>query len=80
MTKAEFLRYYREKRYIGDSVYAHFDGMHIVLETRNNLPDDPSNIIYLNTDVFHNLSEFYNALIRDANKIEKEIPKNENII
>ena len=35
------------KQYIGDSVYADFDGYHVVLTTENGLPTDPSNTIYI---------------------------------
>jgi hypothetical protein len=35
------------KQYIGDSVYADFDGYHVVLTTENGLSGDPSNRIYL---------------------------------
>lgn len=33
--------------YLGDSVYAKFDGYGIELTTRNGYPDDPRNKIYL---------------------------------
>lgn len=44
-----------EKRYLGDSVYAQYDGYHIVLTTENGLPDDPSNTIALDNSVLHAL-------------------------
>ena len=44
-----------EATYIGDSVYASFDGFMIKLETNNGLPTDPSNVIYLEPEVFYAL-------------------------
>lgn len=46
------------KRYLGDSVYANFDGYHIVLTTENGLPDDPSNRIALEPDVLGSLNRY----------------------
>lgn len=39
------------KRYLGDSVYADFDGWNIALTTENGTPADPSNIVYLEPSV-----------------------------
>lgn len=39
------------KVYLGDSVYAVYDGHGIVLTTENGLPTDPSNRIYLEPSV-----------------------------
>lgn len=44
--------------YLGDSVYASFDGVNITLETRNGLPSDPSNRIYLDPSVWEALLRF----------------------
>lgn len=51
-----------KKVYLGDSVYAAFDGYHIVLTTENGYPTDPSNTIALEPDV-------YTALMRYARTI-----------
>lgn len=40
-----------KKTYLGDSVYAESDGMHVTLTTENGLPSDPSNTIHLEDDV-----------------------------
>lgn len=50
-----------KKQYLGDSVYVSktADGRAIVLTTENGLPNDPSNEIFLE-------SEVYDALIRYA--------------
>jgi len=46
-----------DKEYLGDSVYVHTDGLALVLTTENGLPTDPSNLIFLE-------SEVYEALLR----------------
>ncbi len=54
------------KRYLGDSVYASFDGQHIVLTTENGYPDNPSNTIYLDSRVLRALRDFQDSLANDA--------------
>lgn len=46
------------KEYIGDSVYAAFDGPAIQLTTENGEPGDPSNFIYLEPEVIKSLLSF----------------------
>jgi len=48
--------------YLGDSVYADFDGYHIVLTTNNGYPDDPRNRICLDPEVFESLLRFKKKL------------------
>jgi hypothetical protein len=50
------------KQYIGDSVYANFDGYHIILTTENGLPDDPSNRIAVEPAVLYALIEYARAI------------------
>lgn len=45
-----------EKVYLGDSVYAVFDGYGVWLTTENGLPTDPSNRIYIEPDVLEALN------------------------
>lgn len=54
--------------YLGDSVYAEYDGYHIILETRNGFPDDPSNRIALEPSVLDALMGFAERVkrLRDA--------------
>jgi hypothetical protein len=52
-----------KKVYLGDSVYAKFDGFHIVLTTENGLPSDPSNVIALAPDVQIALVRFIENLV-----------------
>jgi len=49
-----------KKTYLGDSVYAHFDGYHIVLTTENGC--GPSNTIALEPPVFAHLVEYAERL------------------
>lgn len=49
-----------EKIYLGDSVYAEFDGFGIWLTTKNGF--GPSNKIYLEPDVLGNLNKFVEKL------------------
>ena len=44
--------------YLGDSVYAEFDGYSIILTTNNGYPDDPRNEIILEDAVYQNLTKF----------------------
>ncbi len=46
------------KDYLGDSVYAEFDGSGIILTTENGLASDPSNTIYLEPEVLRALVRF----------------------
>jgi hypothetical protein len=48
----------KNKTYIGDSVYAEFDGIGIILTTENGLPRDPSNTIYLEPEIFNTLIQW----------------------
>ena len=47
-----------EKEYLGDSVYAEFDGDGIILTTENGLPEDPRNTIYLDMNTIVALTRF----------------------
>lgn len=49
-----------EKEYLGDSVYAAFDGFGIVLTTENGL--GPSNRIVLEPEVMHELYRYVERL------------------
>ena len=50
------------KAYLGDSVYASFDGYHIWLTTENGYPDDPRNQIALEPSVFEALIRYQEHL------------------
>jgi len=44
--------------YLGDSVYAEFDGFTIKLYTYNGYEDDPRNVIYLEPEVYSAVKRF----------------------
>ena len=48
--------------YLGDSVYVEWDGNGLILTTRNGLPTDPSNTIYLEPYVYTALVEYVKNL------------------
>jgi hypothetical protein len=47
-----------DKEYMGDSVYAAFDGYHIILTTENGYPDDPSNRIAIEPQVLEAINRY----------------------
>lgn len=51
------------KEYLGDSVYAQFDGYGITLTTENGIPEDPTNSIYLEPSVLSSLDRYRARLI-----------------
>lgn len=46
------------KTYLGDSVYAEIERGMIKLTTENGYPDDPRNIIFLETEVYDALQKW----------------------
>jgi hypothetical protein len=46
------------KQYIGDSVYADFDGEYLILTTENGYADDPRNRICLDPSVYDALLKY----------------------
>ena len=61
------------KLYLGDSVYAKWDGYHIILTTENGLPEDPSNKIYLEEAVIYNLLKMIDT-IKQQRRAQHESP------
>jgi hypothetical protein len=51
------------KMYLGDSVYAQFDGYHIILTTENGYADDPRNRIALEPAVMDALKAYQRLLM-----------------
>lgn len=49
-------------RYIGDAVYAHFDGHHVMLTTGHHDPAQASNIIALDPSVVAELERYVKDL------------------
>lgn len=62
------------KDYLGDSVYAEWDGYHIVLTTNNGYLDDPSNTIALEPQVLAALKRFEQRVIEYCVELEKLQP------
>lgn len=54
------------KSYLGDSVYAEFDGYHVILTTENG--DGPSNRICLDPGVLDCLDRYKNKIFKRAEK------------
>jgi len=54
-----------KKVYLGDSVYANFDGYHIILTTENGYPDDPRNRIALEPAVLSALNQYRDAIMAE---------------
>ncbi len=58
------------KIYLGDSVYAEFDGFNIILTTENGLRT--TNKIYIDGEVFENLILYRSSLFKDSKEKERE--------
>jgi hypothetical protein len=56
------------KTYLGDSVYASFDGYHIVLTTENGYSDDPRNRICLEPSVFQSLLDYKDRVVEEITR------------
>lgn len=48
--------------YLGDSVYVEVENGMLKLSTRNGMPGDPSNVIYLEEKVYRRLVEWVDIL------------------
>lgn len=59
--------------YLGDSVYAEWDGYAVVLTTRNGLPTDPSNEIALDEDVVEALFRFVKRIEESRRQADNEV-------
>jgi hypothetical protein len=64
----------RTKKYIGDSVYAEFDGCGGITLTTENIGAAPSNTIYLEPDVLMALNRLIDHL---EELVEEEFPPQE---
>lgn len=71
MTIDEAIKTGKLKEYIGDSVYANFDGYHIVLTTENGY--GPSNTIALEPPVLNCLVEYVKRLDVKLATLAKEV-------
>ena len=78
MTRKELIEFYSAKRYIGDSVFIHFDGYHFILETNNGYPDDPRNRIALEPYTIEALLMYREKVYSDFNALRAK-EKNESL-
>ena len=60
------------KEYIGDSVYAEFDGYDLILTTENGYPDDPRNRIVLEPIVLRQLEFYIKATKETRNELDND--------
>ena len=56
--------------YLGDGLYAHFDGMRIRLMA--NSPTEPTDIVYLNREVWESLVEFVGKFTADEQSVHSD--------
>lgn len=54
------------KIYLGDSVYADYDGWNVILTTENGLSTDPSNEIVLEPAVIAALNSYYIRMLEET--------------
>jgi hypothetical protein len=67
MKRQDFINKYKRKIYLGDGVYATFDGCYFILSTER---ENGQHWIGLEEDVIHNLLEYRENCYRDAESIE----------
>lgn len=58
-------------KYLGDGVYASYDGYHIWLQTGSHLEHEATNRIALDLDVFTALLQYQTAIIRATSAAPK---------
>ncbi len=76
MEREQLIKQYREKMYIGDSVYIYFDGYHFILETHNGYHDDPRNRIALEPPVIKKLLDYREQVYSDFRTLQENEAKN----
>jgi hypothetical protein len=69
MTREEFENKYSKRIYLGDGLYANFDGYHIMLFSER---ENEEHWIGLEPEVFNNLLEYRTQLYVDAKNIIAE--------
>lgn len=69
MNREELIKHYQQKKYIGDSVYVHFDGYYFILETINGYPDNPGNRIALDPYVFEKFMKVREQYYMDLERL-----------
>lgn len=69
MTRDEFIKTYRQKHYIGDGAYVHFDGYHFMLSTER---ENGEHWIGLEPLVFQELLDYRKQVYEDAENIKDD--------
>jgi hypothetical protein len=69
MKRKDFIEKYIKKTYLGDGLYASFDGFHLILSTER---ENSLHWVGLEPSVFNALIEFRKQIYKDAEEIEKE--------
>lgn len=59
------------KQYMGDGVYADLENGMIKLTTEEGSPNDPTNVIYLESSVFRNLKDYVKWLNKKLDEMHK---------
>lgn len=65
LTRKEFLEKFAIPEHIGDTLYARFDGYHIVLEVRSNLVTEPLISIEIQPGIFEKLIKYKDNVYRE---------------
>lgn len=66
MNREDFIKKYSKKTYLGDGLYARFDGFHFVLSTER---ENGEHWVGLEPFVFDNLIKFRREVYKDAEDI-----------
>jgi hypothetical protein len=69
MNRAEFIKKYSEKFYLGDGLFARFDGFNIILSTER---ENGEHYVGLEPEVFDRLIRYREDVYEDAKNITKE--------
>jgi hypothetical protein len=69
MNRAEFIKKYSEKSYLGDGLFCHFDGFHFILSTER---ENGEHYVGLEPEVFDMLIRYRKELYEDAENITKD--------
>lgn len=68
-TKKEFVNKYSQETYLGDGLYASFDGYHIMLRAPRELGD---HYVALEPPVFDELVEYRKRIYEDYEKVKEK--------
>lgn len=69
MTREDFINKYSKETYLGDGLYASFDGYHIMLRAPR---DNGDHYVALEPPLFDDLIEYRKRIYEDAEKIKEK--------